>query len=371
MVREHGLPDPVWNVDLRLPGGPHLGGVDAYWPEQAVARGAGHPRARAHGRGRRLWSEYARKREHLERLGITVVHITPKKLREALEQQAAVVRTALMAAADRDPAAYVVVLPALSRGPVTGEEVPAGYRLVPASRPAVRPGAPQLQADVDEFDPFESGHRLQRMPGGQVRRPVRLMAQLAAGDPALIHDAQPLEVGERSEFARVLAADGVEAEQCGHLGCVAGLLLDLADHGVEGVLPVVHAAAGQRPLLGTVARHPAGEQDLVVPYAHGVRRDPQFPVPQLLVHAVRLEGCLNARVGGRVLGGRPAQWTGRLGLDDFLDGEDGAAAAGVRMVGVRGTGELERVPPAQSSSNSPARGSASRLPSVRNIALPG
>src|SRR5207247_21735 len=27
MVREHGLPDPLWNVDLRLPGGPHLGGV--------------------------------------------------------------------------------------------------------------------------------------------------------------------------------------------------------------------------------------------------------------------------------------------------------------------------------------------------------
>ena len=37
MVREYGLPDPVWNVDLRLPGGPHLGGLDAYWPEQAVA----------------------------------------------------------------------------------------------------------------------------------------------------------------------------------------------------------------------------------------------------------------------------------------------------------------------------------------------
>ncbi|MGW2857180.1 hypothetical protein ACWDAZ_36615, partial [Streptomyces sp. NPDC001215] len=58
-----------------------------------------------------LWSEYARKREHLERLGITVVHITPKKLRDAPEQQATVVRTALMASADRDPAAYVIVLP--------------------------------------------------------------------------------------------------------------------------------------------------------------------------------------------------------------------------------------------------------------------
>ncbi|MFC8245765.1 hypothetical protein [Streptomyces chartreusis] len=109
MVREHGLPDPVWNVDLRLPGGPHLGGLDAYWPEQAVAveLDTRAPRQEEDA----LWSEYARKRETLERLGITVVHITPKKLRDGTEQQAAVVRTALMAAADRDPAAYVVVLP--------------------------------------------------------------------------------------------------------------------------------------------------------------------------------------------------------------------------------------------------------------------
>jgi hypothetical protein len=113
MVSEYALPDPVWNVDLRLPGGPHLGGLDAYWPEQAVAVELD---TRAPRQGHRqdddaLWSEYARKREHLERLGITVVHITPKKLRDTMEQQAAVVRTALMAAADRDPAAYVVVLP--------------------------------------------------------------------------------------------------------------------------------------------------------------------------------------------------------------------------------------------------------------------
>ncbi|HET6855481.1 MAG TPA: hypothetical protein VFH94_00065, partial [Streptomyces sp.] len=113
MVRSQGLPDPLWDVDLRLPGGPYLGGVDAYWPDQAVAVELD---TRAPRQGERqeedaLWTEYARKREHLERLGITVVHITPKKLRDSLEQQAAVVRTALLAAADREPAAYVVLLP--------------------------------------------------------------------------------------------------------------------------------------------------------------------------------------------------------------------------------------------------------------------
>ncbi|WP_327315083.1 hypothetical protein [Streptomyces sp. NBC_01235] len=109
MVRKHGLPDPVWNVDLRLPGGLHLGGLDAYWPEQAVAVELDTRAPRQDEDA--LWSEYARKREHLERLGITVVYITPKKLRDSPEQQAVVVRTALMASGDRDPAAYVVVLP--------------------------------------------------------------------------------------------------------------------------------------------------------------------------------------------------------------------------------------------------------------------
>lgn len=96
-------------MDLRLPGGLHLGGLDAYWPDQAVAVELDTRTPRQDEEA--LWSEYARKREHLERLGITVVHITPKKLREAVDQQAAVVRTALMASGDREPAAYVVALP--------------------------------------------------------------------------------------------------------------------------------------------------------------------------------------------------------------------------------------------------------------------
>ncbi|WP_411105519.1 hypothetical protein [Streptomyces sp. cmx-4-9] len=109
LVRGHQLPEPVWNVDLRLPGGPHLGGVDAYWPEQAVAVEI-DTRAPRQGEDEQ-WSESVRKRETLERLGITVIHITPRKLRDWPEQQAAVVRTALTAAADHEPAAYLVVLP--------------------------------------------------------------------------------------------------------------------------------------------------------------------------------------------------------------------------------------------------------------------
>ncbi|WP_371792175.1 hypothetical protein OG285_24055 [Streptomyces sp. NBC_01471] len=126
LVRDHGLPVPLWNVELRLPGGPSLGGVDVYWPDEAVAveldtraaprgrsgQGAGCAAGGAAGPAEDvLDSPYARKRDHLERLGITVVHLTPAKLRDAPAQQATVVRTALMAAEDRAPAARVVILP--------------------------------------------------------------------------------------------------------------------------------------------------------------------------------------------------------------------------------------------------------------------
>ncbi|MFF4159479.1 hypothetical protein [Streptomyces sp. NPDC001678] len=111
MVREHALPAPLWNVDLRLPGGPCLGGVDAYWPDHGVALEIDVRAPRQEGEV--PWSEPSRKREHLDRLGIALIRLTPGKLRDdaALEQQAAVVRTALVASADHGPTAYVVVLP--------------------------------------------------------------------------------------------------------------------------------------------------------------------------------------------------------------------------------------------------------------------
>ncbi|MFF2012251.1 hypothetical protein ACFVWY_24645 [Streptomyces sp. NPDC058195] len=112
MVREHGLPEPLWNVELRLPGGPALGGVDAYWPQQAVAvqldAAAHQDPVSPHGAAA---GARAAEREHLERLGVTVVRLSPAAPRGADRERAIVVRTALMAAADREPAALLTVLP--------------------------------------------------------------------------------------------------------------------------------------------------------------------------------------------------------------------------------------------------------------------
>ncbi|MEU1311773.1 hypothetical protein ABZ419_23170 [Streptomyces cinnamoneus] len=111
MVREHALPAPLWNVELRLPGGPCLGSVDAFWPDHAVALELDTRAPREQEES--VWSEPTRRREHLERLGVVLVRVTPKKLKDAevLGQTAAVVRTALVASADRDPCAPLVVLP--------------------------------------------------------------------------------------------------------------------------------------------------------------------------------------------------------------------------------------------------------------------
>ncbi|WP_448319171.1 hypothetical protein [Streptomyces sp. CO7] len=99
MAWEHGLPDPVWNVELRLPEGPSLGAVDAYWPEQGIAVELDAPGDLG-------------KRERLERLGVTVVRVPRVRLAtpQGLEHQATLIRTALTAA-DRDRPAPLLVLP--------------------------------------------------------------------------------------------------------------------------------------------------------------------------------------------------------------------------------------------------------------------
>ncbi|MGY0061768.1 hypothetical protein ACWY4P_35410 [Streptomyces sp. LZ34] len=110
MVRGYSLPEPLWNVELRLPGGSLLAGVDAYWPLQAVALEIDARTPRQGGVHDPLGG-FTPGGEHMERLGITVVRVTPRKLRECLEAQAAVVRTALIASVDREPAPYVVIRP--------------------------------------------------------------------------------------------------------------------------------------------------------------------------------------------------------------------------------------------------------------------
>lgn len=130
MALSHRLPAPCWNVDLRLPNGRYLASVDAYWPAEAVAvvlepRGApGSRPCRGEGAGwstsggpgavggvgdRRCPGEPG-SWEALERLGIAVVRVAPEALGDGAERQAAIVRTALMAADERE-AAEVTVLP--------------------------------------------------------------------------------------------------------------------------------------------------------------------------------------------------------------------------------------------------------------------
>ncbi|WP_052851003.1 hypothetical protein [Streptomyces avicenniae] len=113
-VRAAGLPDPCWNVALWLPDGPFLGTVDAYWPRPAVAvridawrpGPVPGPELDPERRARDL-----RLHQTLVGLGVGVVRLTPRGLRDAPERQAAVLADALRAAERRPPATYVVVMP--------------------------------------------------------------------------------------------------------------------------------------------------------------------------------------------------------------------------------------------------------------------
>ncbi len=109
MVRECELPDPVWNVVLRLPAGPCLGRVDAFWPDHSVALDL--EAAGPEDGPDPSWHLRDRRRGRLAGLGVEVVVTTPGMLRTSPARQAAVLRTALRTADDRHPHARLVALP--------------------------------------------------------------------------------------------------------------------------------------------------------------------------------------------------------------------------------------------------------------------
>ncbi|WP_182665529.1 hypothetical protein, partial [Streptomyces calidiresistens] len=119
------ITEPFRNVELRT-SRETPGTVDAYWPREHVAlvldtrecsTGTVLPGETSQGRDVPRPTEegetagYTRRREALERIGVTVVHLTPRGLREAPDLQAVIVRTALTGAPDRPIGRYVAVLP--------------------------------------------------------------------------------------------------------------------------------------------------------------------------------------------------------------------------------------------------------------------
>jgi hypothetical protein len=109
-VRAGGLPDPCWNVELWLPGGPFVSYADAYWPDRSVAAVIDTPLpdpddapdARA---------ERTRRHRTLRGLGITVVRLTARGLAAPPDRRATALRAALTRAAHRPRGSYVIVLP--------------------------------------------------------------------------------------------------------------------------------------------------------------------------------------------------------------------------------------------------------------------
>ncbi|RBM18077.1 hypothetical protein DEH69_13625 [Streptomyces sp. PT12] len=110
-VRLGALPDPCWNVALWLPDGPFLAEVDAYWPRHAVAVEIDMRVPRQRGDRTGTDEEALRRDQTLAGLGITVLHLTPRALRDAPNAQVTTIERALAAAESRPSASYVVVMP--------------------------------------------------------------------------------------------------------------------------------------------------------------------------------------------------------------------------------------------------------------------
>ncbi|WP_344259349.1 hypothetical protein [Streptomyces sodiiphilus] len=107
LVRDARLPDPCWNVELRLPDGSLLGPVDACWPEYALALAVGTGRAGPAATGGHAPGDP----DAFARQGVTLLLVNPHELRTRPGLQAAVVRTALLAAVPGDLPGRITVLP--------------------------------------------------------------------------------------------------------------------------------------------------------------------------------------------------------------------------------------------------------------------
>lgn len=110
LVRDHAVPAPCWNVDVREPGGPALAALDAYWPERGLGVRIDTRTGERAGSGG-LWPSSTRRHERLGQLGITVLSVRPEQLREAPGMLAQVLRTELVTTWVHEAPGYVLVEP--------------------------------------------------------------------------------------------------------------------------------------------------------------------------------------------------------------------------------------------------------------------
>lgn len=78
LLRQAGIPDPLWNQDLYLPDGTFLARPDAYWPQAGVALEID---SREWHVSPGDWERTMARRNGMIRHGLTVLSVSPSQLR--------------------------------------------------------------------------------------------------------------------------------------------------------------------------------------------------------------------------------------------------------------------------------------------------
>jgi hypothetical protein len=92
LLREAGIPDPLWNQDLYLPDGTFLARPDAYWPHAGVALEID---SREWHLGPGDWERTMTRRNLMARHGLIVLSASPAQLRDSPVDITTAVRGAL------------------------------------------------------------------------------------------------------------------------------------------------------------------------------------------------------------------------------------------------------------------------------------
>lgn len=98
LVRNAGLPEPLWNVDVTTAAGEFLARPDGWWPERAVAWQID---SREYHLDPESWALTLRRHAALAARGVLVLHTLPSEIRQCPERVVAELRGILAAGAGR------------------------------------------------------------------------------------------------------------------------------------------------------------------------------------------------------------------------------------------------------------------------------
>jgi hypothetical protein len=106
LIQAAGIRQPEWNMDLLTTDGQFIACPDAYWPDLGIALEVDSRQWHLSPDG---WERTMRRRMELSRYGVTVIHVSPQRIRQDRHGLVEDIRATLAAAKLRQPPQLLVV----------------------------------------------------------------------------------------------------------------------------------------------------------------------------------------------------------------------------------------------------------------------